>query len=242
MRFAESQKKNIKVTLSFFLLLCVLAVFSASCGKNRNAEPEVISKRIKLDLPDASGVQQPKSETKPIVENMPDVKSDLPVKDVVKSDTTAPAMKMELPDKKYADTSKGNRKEPDPGANGKDSVGRHSRSLAVAENGESEQAAKKVYSKSVLKKLKLKPWAVNVASFPSEAEAKKLISNLKSAGYRGYVTEFTKNGVKWHRVRVGFYHTRDEAIKTGKRIETKFHVRYAWAVQPAREEALEHIR
>lgn len=92
------------------------------------------------------------------------------------------------------------------------------------------------------KALAKKPYAVNVASFPSMREAQSLLKSLKASGYTVYTTEFTKDGVKWYRVRVGFYRSRDEATKVGDKLEAKYNIQSPWIVKPAREEAAGHIK
>ncbi|MEE9613794.1 MAG: SPOR domain-containing protein, partial [Thermodesulfobacteriota bacterium] len=82
-----------------------------------------------------------------------------------------------------------------------------------------------------------KPWAVNVASFISANEANKLRDKLRKAGYNAYTTEFIKDGRKWHRLRTGFYATKDEAGRAGKRISEKFGTTSAWIVKPSAAEA-----
>lgn len=87
------------------------------------------------------------------------------------------------------------------------------------------------------KALAKKPYAVNVASFPSLKEAHSLLKSLKASGYTAYTTEFTKEGVKWYRVRVGFYRSREEASKVGDRLESRYNVQSPWIVKPPKEEA-----
>ncbi|OGP24119.1 MAG: hypothetical protein A2X99_09105 [Deltaproteobacteria bacterium GWB2_55_19] len=87
------------------------------------------------------------------------------------------------------------------------------------------------------KALAKKPYAVNVASFPSLKEAHSLLKSLKASGYTAYTTEFTKEGVKWYRVRVGFYKSREEASKVGDRLESRYNVQSPWIVKPPKEEA-----
>jgi cell division septation protein DedD len=85
-----------------------------------------------------------------------------------------------------------------------------------------------------------KPWAVNVASFSSLREAQLLASALRSSGYGAYITGFAKDGIDWHRVRVGFFTTRDEAARAGKAISSKYDVEAPWVVKPTRKEAAEY--
>jgi len=88
----------------------------------------------------------------------------------------------------------------------------------------------------------LKPWAVNVASFTSEPSARALKKRLDEAGYNSYVTMFVKDGVTWYRVRVGFYSTRDEAVKTGSTISGKFDKPGVWPVAPQEGEVARYSK
>ncbi|MBI1911482.1 MAG: SPOR domain-containing protein [Deltaproteobacteria bacterium] len=92
------------------------------------------------------------------------------------------------------------------------------------------------------KTIAAKPWAINVASFPSLREAQSLAAALKSAGYNTYITDVTKETVKWHRVRVGYFKTREEAEKAGKKIGKKFNVDTPWIVKPTKSEGASHAR
>jgi len=85
-----------------------------------------------------------------------------------------------------------------------------------------------------------KTWAINVGSFASLPDAQNLAISLRKAGYRSYVAEFTRDSVKWHRVRVGFYSTRAEAEETGRGIQSRFRVDTPWIVKPDRAELESH--
>lgn len=88
-----------------------------------------------------------------------------------------------------------------------------------------------------------KRWAVHVASLTYENEARHFASKLKKAGYNAYVTEFTKDGVVWHRVRAGFYSSRKEAQGAAKKIEAKFKVKTrSWIVLAPKGEVSKYSR
>lgn len=84
-------------------------------------------------------------------------------------------------------------------------------------------------------------WALNIASFPSLSEAQGLAGKLKKGGYNAYVTGFTKDSIKWHRVRVGFFASRDEAARAGKAIQSKFRVDKPWIAKPDAAELRAHL-
>lgn len=54
-------------------------------------------------------------------------------------------------------------------------------------------------------------WAVQVGAFGSEASARKLVDQLREAGYRAYVAPVSRSGKTLHRVRVGPEAARAEA-------------------------------
>lgn len=84
-------------------------------------------------------------------------------------------------------------------------------------------------------------WVINLASFPSLSEAQNLATKLKKAGHKAYVVKFTKESVQWHRVRVGFYPSRDAALKTGKSIKVKFNLDEPWVTKPDKAEFAAHM-
>lgn len=84
-------------------------------------------------------------------------------------------------------------------------------------------------------------WALNIASFPSLSEAQSLAGKLKKGGYNAYVAGFTKDSFKWHRVRVGFFSSRDEAAKAAASIQSKFRVDKPWIAKPDAAELKAHL-
>lgn len=117
----------------------------------------------------------------------------------------------------------------------------------VEESGqapEAEKAAKKKEAprprKKALALLLKQPWVVNVASFSTSSEAAVLSSRLKEAGFNVYLTEFTKDGKKWHRVRVGFYSTKRGAVQASKAIAAKHRVKSPWVAKAAKEEIIKN--
>ena len=87
-----------------------------------------------------------------------------------------------------------------------------------------------------------KPWAINVASFPDGEGARMLEKSLDAAGYNAYITRFSKDGIDWSRVRVGFYATKEEAQRSGEAIKRQYKVQSPWIVMPTKEETSRYIR
>jgi len=87
-----------------------------------------------------------------------------------------------------------------------------------------------------------KPWAVNVASFPNSEGARLLEKSLEADGYNAYITSFLKDGISWSRVRVGFYGTKEEALRSGDAIKRQYKVQSPWIVMPTKDETAKYIR
>ena len=87
-----------------------------------------------------------------------------------------------------------------------------------------------------------KPWAINVASFPDGEGARMLEKSLDAAGYNAYITHFSKDGIDWNRVRVGFYASKEEAQRSGEAIKRQYKVQSPWIVMPTKEETSRYIR
>ncbi len=88
-----------------------------------------------------------------------------------------------------------------------------------------------------------KPWAINVASFSKKAPALALAEELRKVGYNTYVTDFLKGSVRWYRVRVGFFTTREDAIKFGEKLGVKLRLpSKPWPVRPQWDEISANIK
>ncbi|MBI5598670.1 MAG: SPOR domain-containing protein [Deltaproteobacteria bacterium] len=91
------------------------------------------------------------------------------------------------------------------------------------------------------KPVRYKPWAVHIASVASKKEAAELKSAVAGKGYKVYVTDFNKEGLKWYRVRVGFYSTRKDAQKAASSLAKQFENIDAWPVMPSKDEVRRHM-
>lgn len=203
--------------------------------------PEVISKRVKIELQDTA--TDISASIEPTAEGMPSmpvtqttaeapqpvatpaapqvvapkpvaVQPKIETKAAVepKPATPAPSVKVEAP--KAVKTVKTEKK-------------------AVEKAKKTPVASKKIAPSKAL--------ALNIASFTSLSEAQGLAGKLKKGGYNAYIASFTKDSVRWHRVRVGFFASRDEAARAGKAIQSKFHVEKPWIAKPDATELKTHL-
>ncbi len=110
--------------------------------------------------------------------------------------------------------------------------------------------AKKTPPKKVVKKAapapKLAatlPWAINLASFSKRSAAEALVVKLKASGYNAYTTEFVKDGQNWNRVRIGFFKSREDALKSADMLSKRNLVRSKpWIVKPQTDEIIKYTR
>ncbi len=87
-----------------------------------------------------------------------------------------------------------------------------------------------------------KPWVVSLASFISRDEAERFEEDLDGAGYNAYVTETDVDGTRWHRLRVGFYSSEEEAREESKKLADRFDLHGAWIVRPDMKEVVSYYR
>lgn len=227
-----------------FLIVGSLAVsMLASCGKSDTSQEEVISKKIKI----AENIPAENIEGQPAAPEPAAPASASP-----ETATPAPALTAQEPQPRPAKPEPA--PEPPVEEKAKKSITMDVKENAsappVAEKKEPAQkkevkkaaAAKKPVKKKAVVKAAPKIWAINVASFKGLKDAQDMTTSLKLAGYNAYITPFTKNGVGWHRVRIGFYRTRDDAEKAGAAVKKRFRIETPWVVKAAKAEASEHAK
>jgi len=106
----------------------------------------------------------------------------------------------------------------------------------------SVKAVKHEKKRPPLKTLR-RSWVVNVASFTRTSDAERLKKRLSKAGYSAYITKFSKGGILYYRVRVGFYLTADKARRSGRVIASDFrNVGSPWVAKPGMDEILNHSK
>ncbi|MFQ5735444.1 MAG: SPOR domain-containing protein [Thermodesulfobacteriota bacterium] len=222
MASAFKDKKNLflSAAIAFVVIIILLIAFFP---KPRKAEtgPDVISKRVKLNIIDETvkvgeeGTQT--AQARPAPGSAPDGHTSAPEprKAPVEARKRVDLRPVETPVIKPASPVK--------------KAGKAAKKVRTASVDRAALAAKR-------------PWAINVASFPNRDGALRLAKALGSAGYNSYVTVFTKDGVDWNRVRVGFYASKADAKKAGDRIKRRYKVQSPWIVLPTRDETAGHIR
>ena len=102
--------------------------------------------------------------------------------------------------------------------------------------------AKEKKRASTAKKPSYRPWVINVASFGTKAQADELKNALKKDGYNVYSTEFFKDGVKWQRIRVGFYKSEAEARGVAAKLAGSYKLAKPWVVRPTKAEAARYMK
>jgi cell division septation protein DedD len=125
------------------------------------------------------------------------------------------------------------------------SGGSHESVTAGRLNQRHKSAAKPIKHRKKRPPLKTlrKSWVVNVASFTRTSDAERLKKRLTNAGYSAYITKFTKAGILYYRVRVGFYLTADKARRSGRVIASDFrNVGSPWVAKPDMDEILNHSK
>lgn len=224
--------------------ILILLVFLPS-GK-KEGEGEVISKRVKIDIQtmDTAPIDSTTSpaasiepaEVAPLqgAPVQPAAPAPLPAAEPVmpaKAEPAAPKAAVKAPVKQID--------EPVEKAMVKTQPKEAKKKEASAPKAKTSEKSRKV-AEVREKVLNSNPWAINVASFPSLAEAQTLAGALRKEGFKSYITDFTKDGVRWHRVRVGFFKTRESADIAGRKIEGKFRVQSPWIVKPSKDETRSH--
>ena len=82
-------------------------------------------------------------------------------------------------------------------------------------------------------------WVVNISSTPDSAESQRFLSALsgQDLGGRVYASQAVVEGRLQHRIRVGFFDTREEAEAVGLKIKEHFNLNATpWAVRPYKSE------
>lgn len=219
-------KNLIIVAAAALVLFIVVVVVFFPAQKENSGGPEVISKRVKINIEDDTAQQTETAKTdashlkeaeKPSTE--PVVKgAEKAVESPIKIEIAEPAPAEKAPEKK-----------PEPVKTAEKAPARSvEKSVTAAPQKTRTTVASKAPSRGT--------WALNVASFTNLPDAKTLRGKLKDLGYNSYITEFTKDSVRWYRVRVGFYQTRGQAEGIGKKIKQRFKVQTPWVVKPPKEE------
>lgn len=236
------------------VVILLLLIFMPS-DKSGDQGPEVISKRVKIELQDtatdisastestvdsaapAQGAPAVVAQPSPVP--VPEAKPAAPVQAKTEHEAVKP---------KPAATAAA----PAPAPRHIEQAVKEEKKAPVEKTLEAPKAVKtvKTEKKTVEKTKKAavskrvlagNAWALNIASFPSLSEAQSLAGKLKKGGHNAYVAGFTKDSFKWHRVRVGFFASRDEAAKAAAAIQSRFNVDKPWIARPDAAELKAHL-
>lgn len=221
-------KNLIVVAAAALVLIIVLVVVFFPASKDNSDSPEVISKRVKINLQDDA--TPPPDETKTEAEPLKQVEKTAPQAAGMKGTekTSEPPIKIYLAETGAPVDTEAEKKPEAVKKPEKEAVKPVEKSIARTPQKTRQALASRAPVRGA--------WALNVASFSNLFEAKRLRGELKASGYNSYITEFTKDSVRWYRVRVGFYPTRANAENVGKKIKQRFKVQTPWVVKPPKEE------
>lgn len=215
-------KNLIIVAAAALVLFIVVVVVFFPAPKDDSEGPEVISKRVKINIQDDTAQPPDGAKTETSAQKEAQKPSTEPVASGTEKAVESP-IKIEIAETPAPE------KKPEPVKTAEKAPARSvEKSVTTAPQKTRTTVASKAPSRGT--------WALNVASFTNLPEAKKLRGNLKALGYNSYITEFTKDSVRWYRVRVGFYQTRTQAENIGKKIKQRFRVQTPWVVKPPKEE------
>lgn len=217
-------------------VIVLIAVFMPQGVKKTEVVEEVISKRARIE-PQAPVQAMPPAAPQPGVT----AEAPAPQASAVTAETKKPVAKPEAVNAPEAAKEKVKAAEK-PVKKG--TVAERPKKAVRPEKASPESGGAKAKEETASSRLvaaKSRPWAVNIASYSDAGPAKGLVASLRSAGYNAYTAEGKKNGKTWHRVRVGFYRTREDAEKSGRTIEKRFNLPSTWVVKPARNETASHI-
>lgn len=232
------------------VVILLLLIFMPS-DKSGDQGPEVISKRVKIEMADTA--TDISASTESTVDNAAPVET-APAMVAQPSTTPAPEAKPAAPVQTKIEPKT---VEPKPAATAvapapaprrveqavKAPVEKTLEAPKTVKTVKTEKKAVEKTKKAAASKRIVagKAWALNIASFPNLSEAQSLAGKLKKGGYNAYVSGFTKDSFKWHRVRVGFFASRDEASKAAAAIQSKFRVDKPWIAKPDAAEFKAHL-
>ncbi|HHL40522.1 MAG TPA: hypothetical protein ENJ37_08450 [Deltaproteobacteria bacterium] len=87
-----------------------------------------------------------------------------------------------------------------------------------------------------------RPWAVNLATYGTRADAEGLAALVERAGFNAYITELLYDGDTLYRVRVGFFPSGEQARRVANELAMRFSLEKTWIVVPSEDEVEEHGR
>lgn len=232
--------KKLPIIIAGAAVVVILLILIFMPGKGPDEQgPEVISKRVKIEMPetatDISASIEPTTSAEPL-KSAP-VHPE-PVAAPVEPKAPAPVIEAKPAPVAPKDETKAYKPAPAPAPKVKAEAPK-----AVKTVKPEKKAVEKSKKTTVAKKTIApgKALALNIASYTSLSEAQNLAGKLKKGGYNAYIASFTKDSNRWHRVRVGFFTSRLEAEKAGKSIQSKFHVEKPWIAKPDTAELKNHL-
>lgn len=247
--------KNIKVIIAAFVLAAALAggiyFFYLSSPEKKQGK---VAKRVRIELPleeKKAPQETPQTKTEPAHDvqktpkEPPHTKIEPKEKDLHTSNQEIKKIEKESPPPKKEEAKKIEKKEEKP------EVKLHAKILAAKEEGktsskkiEKTKEAKKgiVEQKGQQKKEPEKDvkgsWVLHIASFAVLDDTKSIVKKLKEDGYNAYTAQFSLNGKRWYRLRVGFFQSEETAKAEAKKIGKAYNIKGIWITRPTKKEIL----
>ena len=82
-------------------------------------------------------------------------------------------------------------------------------------------------------------WVVNISSTPDALESLRLLNRVtpENVGGQVYFYETTVDGRTQHRIRIGFFDSKEKAEAVGQSVKERFQLTATpWAVRPTKDE------
>jgi cell division septation protein DedD len=79
-------------------------------------------------------------------------------------------------------------------------------------------------------------WVINALSTQNEAEAHRTCEMLRDLPYQVYTYQAQVNGQPWHRIRIGFFASRQEARELGERLAKAHNLPSPWILKTNQQE------
>lgn len=85
-------------------------------------------------------------------------------------------------------------------------------------------------------------WVINVLSTQDGDKALDILDSLMNLPYQVYSYQKKIKGRNWYRIRVGFFFSREDAERVGRRLAREHHLPSPWIVKPSYSEAAKYYQ
>ena len=244
-----------KILAITFFILTVLLVFISGCSEEEQpvfpVQKSVVRKSIKMPEKKKAETKMPETETKP-----ESVKEKIAESKTAPVETMEPKKEKEIPIKEergYYLVQKGDTLSKIAGSVYGDplkwTILYRLNTEILGELGTNEDAPDKSIkegikmkiiepdeAQEILKKRANNFWVINVLSSPKMESVVSNAIELMKNGYAVYLTRIKVKGEDWMRVRTGFFNTRKEADREGKKLISLTNIKDIWTTKATKQE------